>query len=234
MAHEVYANGRNVSSKAAGGKSIACFPDVRFTPAPPPPGVPVPYPNTSMASDTTKGSKSVKIGGKEIILQNQSYFKTSTGDEAGSAPKKGVVTAKIKDKVYFNSWSMDVKIEGKNACRHMHTTTHNHGTSPGNTVPWPYADRVAMAEAAGESCEKEKKEVEDNCDNEKNGVAENCSEECIKKQLETEHDKMKIDTGKSDDSASGLQIKHLPSAAKADADKVSNNIAGIANFCQII
>ena len=55
MANEVYANSMEVSCKSADGKSVACFPDVCFTPpqAPPtPPGVPIPYPNTGMAKDT--------------------------------------------------------------------------------------------------------------------------------------------------------------------------------------
>lgn len=59
MANEVYANGRELSCKSASGKSIASFPDVCFTPpqAPPTPlGVPVPYPNTGMSKDTTRGS----------------------------------------------------------------------------------------------------------------------------------------------------------------------------------
>jgi hypothetical protein len=34
------------------------------------------------------------------MLKDKSVFKTSTGDEAGSAPKKGVVTSKIKGKVF--------------------------------------------------------------------------------------------------------------------------------------
>ena len=39
MANEVYANNMEVSCKSADGKSVACFPDVCFTPpqAPPPP-----------------------------------------------------------------------------------------------------------------------------------------------------------------------------------------------------
>jgi hypothetical protein len=101
--------------------------------------VPVPYPNTGLASDTTEGSKTVKIGGKEITLKNKSYFKTSTGDEAGCAPKKGVVTSKIRGKVYFTAWSMNVKVEGENVVRHLDLTTHNHGSSP-NTGPWAFID----------------------------------------------------------------------------------------------
>lgn len=148
MANDVFANNMEIACKAADGKAIACFPDVCFTPpqAPPTPtGVPIPYPNTGMAKDTTKGSRTVKISGKEVMLKDKSYFKTSYGDEAGNAPKKGVITSKIKGKVYFTSWSMDVKYEGKNVVRHMDLTTHNHASQPSNTVPWTYADRMAFA-----------------------------------------------------------------------------------------
>src|SRR5881394_3532443 len=110
MSNEVYANGMEVSCKAAAGKSICAFPDVCFTPPmtpATPPGVPIPYPNTGMASDTTDGSKTVKISGQEVMLKNKSYYKTSMGDEAGSAPKKNLITSKIKGKVFFQAWSMD-------------------------------------------------------------------------------------------------------------------------------
>jgi hypothetical protein len=154
MANQVYANNMEVACKAADGKSICAFPDVCFTPPltpATPPGVPIPYPNTGMASDTTDGSKTVQVSGKEVMLKNKSYFKTSAGNEAGSAPKKGVVTSKIKGKVYFNAWSMDVKIEGENVVRHLDLTTHNHGSYPSNTTPWPYAD--AMMVGTGGACE---------------------------------------------------------------------------------
>ena len=165
MANEVYANNMEISCKSADGKSIACFPDVCFTPpqAPPtPPGVPIPYPNTGMAKDTTKGSRTVKISGKEVMLKDKSYFKTSYGDEAGNAPKKGVITSKIKGKVYFTSWSMDVKYEGKNVVRHMDLTTHNHASQPGNTMPWTYADRMAFAKDLSQ-CEGERNRAETAC-----------------------------------------------------------------------
>jgi hypothetical protein len=163
MSNHVYANGMEVSCKAAGGKSIACFPDVCFTPPQTPatpPGVPIPYPNTGMASDATDGSTSVKISGQEVMLKNKSYFKQSTGDEAGSAPKKGVMTSKIKGKVYFIAWSMDVKAEGENVVRNLDMTTHNHGSSS-NTAPWSYADRMSNAPAG--SCTEEKKKVDEKC-----------------------------------------------------------------------
>src|SRR5258707_1789212 len=128
MGNEVYANGMEVSCKAANGKAICAFPDVCFTPPltpATPPGVPIPYPNTGMASDTTDGSKTVQISGQEVMLKDQSCFKKSSGDEAGSAPKKGVITSKNMGKVYFTAWSMDVKIEGQNAVRHLDLMTHN-------------------------------------------------------------------------------------------------------------
>jgi hypothetical protein len=156
MANDVFANGREISCKAGSGKSICAFPDVCFTPPEnptTPPGVPIPYPNTGMTSDTTSGSKNVKVSNKEVMLKNKSYFKKSTGDEAGSAAKKGVVTSVNRGKVYFNSWSMDVKIEGQNVVRHLDLTTHNHASQPGQTPPWPYADTMAFdAETTKKDC----------------------------------------------------------------------------------
>src|SRR6185437_8068935 len=106
MSNEVYANGREISCKSGSGKTICEFPDVCFTPPEnpaTPPGVPVPYPNTAFAKDSTDGSRSVKISGEEVMLKNKSYYKTSTGDEAGAAAKKGVVTSTNKGKAYFIS-----------------------------------------------------------------------------------------------------------------------------------
>ncbi|UZZ13284.1 DUF4150 domain-containing protein [Ectopseudomonas mendocina] len=169
MGNEVYANNMEVSCKSADGKSIACFPDVCFTPPQTPatpPGVPIPYPNTGMAKDTTNGTRTVKITGKEVMLKNKSYFKTSYGDEAGCAPKKGVITSKIKGKVYFTSWSMDVKFEGENVVRHFDLTTHNHASSPGNTPPWLYTDKMKVdgTPAAG-PCKETAEAVESTCTN---------------------------------------------------------------------
>ncbi|MEI7867964.1 MAG: PAAR-like domain-containing protein [Candidatus Methylumidiphilus sp.] len=149
MANKVFANGMELACKAGAGKTICAMPDVCFTPPEnpaTPPGVPIPYPNTGMASDTTEGSKNVKISDKEIMLKNNSYFKTSSGDEAGSAAKKGVITSQNKGKVYFNSWSMDVKFEGENVDRHLDLTTNNHASQPGDTPPFPFTDEMASPE----------------------------------------------------------------------------------------
>lgn len=141
-----------ISSKASSGKTICNTPDVCFTPPltpATPPGVPIPYPNTGMASDTTEGSTTVKISNQEVMLKNKSHFSKSSGDEAGSAPKKGVVTSKNMGKVYFNAWSMDVKFEGENVPRNLDITTNNHMSKmPGNTPPMPHVSSIAMGMGA--------------------------------------------------------------------------------------
>jgi len=118
-----------IACKASDGKSICAFPDVCFTPPQTPatpPGVPIPYPNTAMASDCSDGSSTVKIGGQEVMLKNKSKFGKSIGDEAGCAPKKGLLTSTNRGAAYFNMWSMNVKVEGENVVRNLDITTHNH------------------------------------------------------------------------------------------------------------
>lgn len=167
MANKVFANGMEIACKAGAGKVIAAFPDVVMTPPEnpaTPPGVPVPYPNTAKASDTTDGSKKVKISKKEVMLKNKSCFKTSMGDEAGSAAKKGVISSKNKGKVYFIKWSMDVKVEGKNVDRHLDMTTNNHGSPMANeAIPWPFVDTAAMTAAQKKACAKDKKNEKKAC-----------------------------------------------------------------------
>jgi len=130
MGNPVYANGMQVSGKSMSGKSICEFPDVCLTPPQTPAtpiGTPIPYPNTGLAGDTAEGSSSVKIGGQEVMLKDRSNFKKSAGDEAGAAPKKGLITSTTKGAVFFIAWSMSVMIEGENVVRNLDMTTHNHG-----------------------------------------------------------------------------------------------------------
>jgi hypothetical protein len=173
MSDEVYANKMEISCKAADGKSICALPDVCMTPPQTPatpPGVPVPYPNTGMASDCTDGSSTVSISGQEVMLKNQSYFKKSTGDEAGCAPMKGVVTATNTGKVYFNAWSMNVQAEGENVVRNLDLTTHNHASFPGNSPTWPYLSKASVANANG-VCAKEIDNEKKACEGVKNPCA---------------------------------------------------------------
>ena len=92
MGHKVFANNMEVGAKASSGKSICAFPDVCMTPPEnpaTPPGVPIPYPNTGMASDMTGGSTSTKIKSKPVLLRNKSYMKKSIGNEGGVRCEEG-------------------------------------------------------------------------------------------------------------------------------------------------
>jgi hypothetical protein len=135
MSSNVYANGREVSAKKDGNKSICAMPDVCLSPPSPPAGpVPIPYPNTSQASDTDQGTKTVKVGGDEVGMKNSSNYKKSNGDEAATKGLgMGVTTACIQGPSQHAAWSSDVKFEGANAIRHMDMTTHNHA-NPGNSA----------------------------------------------------------------------------------------------------
>jgi hypothetical protein len=128
----VYANGREVSAKSDDNRSVCAMPDICLSPPSPPAGpVPIPYPNTAKASDTSDGSKSVKIGGDEVGLKNKSSYKSSNGDEAATKTLgMGVVTHTIQGKMKHAAWSFDVKIEGENVIRHLDITTHNHINQP--------------------------------------------------------------------------------------------------------
>ena len=128
MSKNVFANGMEISAKKDANMSICAMADVCLSPPSPPAGpIPIPYPNTSEASKTSNGSTSVKIGGQEVGLKNSSDYKNSNGDEAATRGLgMGVVSHTIQGKSKHAAWSMDVKIEGANAIRHMDLTTHNH------------------------------------------------------------------------------------------------------------
>lgn len=129
MGCDVYANNNEISCKSGANKVIAQMPDVCLSPPSPPAGpVPLPYPDTSFSKDMKNGSKSVKIKGKEIMLKDKSFYKTSPlGDEAATRSfGANVVSHVITGKTYCHSWSMDVKVEGLNVDRHLDLTTSNH------------------------------------------------------------------------------------------------------------
>jgi hypothetical protein len=141
----VFENGMAVSCKAADGKTICAMPDVCLSPPSPPAGpVPLPYPNTGMASDTADGTKQVQIAGKEA-MHKSSFFSKSTGDEAATQAFGGsVLTHTIQGKVYFAAFSMDVKFEGDNVVRALDLTTGNHAAQqPPGTPPMPHTDGVS-------------------------------------------------------------------------------------------
>lgn len=126
----------SVVHKSSNGTTIA-FPDVCKTPSPAGP-VPIPYPNIAMSSDTDQGTKKVKCDGESTCTKD-SNFKTSTGDEAGSAG--GVASSKTKGKAEFVNFSFDVQFEGKNVARALDLMLHNDK----NTPPMPVLQGPVVA-----------------------------------------------------------------------------------------
>jgi Domain of unknown function (DUF4150) len=120
MGQTTFVNSRGISHKGSGGMSTV-FPDVCKTPI----GnavVPIPYPNTGKASDTSKGPKSVTVDGEMPMVKGAQYS-TSTGDEAGSL--KGVASSTNKGVCEFMLYSFNVKFEGQNVCRLGDPLFHN-------------------------------------------------------------------------------------------------------------
>ena len=155
MSTNVFANGREISGKASNNKSIAAFPDVCLSPPAPPAGpVPLPYPNTAFTKDTTGGTKTVKIGGKEVHMKGRSTYSKSTGDEpATQSFGANVVTHKLRGPLRFAAWSPDVMAEGANVTRFGDLTTHNHVNAAGGFAGTVNLGGVGVDKAT-ESCEE--------------------------------------------------------------------------------
>ena len=127
----------SVVHASSNGVTIA-FPDVCKTPSPAGP-IPIPYPNIAQSSDTASGTSKVKCDGESTCVQD-SNFKMSTGDEAGSAGG-GVASNKIKGKAEFVNYSFDVKFEGKSVPRAFDLMLHNDK----NTPPFPVLQGPVVA-----------------------------------------------------------------------------------------
>ncbi|MEZ4312549.1 MAG: PAAR-like domain-containing protein [Polyangiaceae bacterium] len=164
MASTVFANDNSICCKAGPGSSPAASPDTCWTPPQPSP-VPIPYPNTAYSTDLTNGTKTVFIEGTEVARKDLSYFATSVGNEpATNACGQGIMTGVIKGKAYFFSWSMNVKAETYNVCRHLDQMGHNHGSIPTNSPLFPFLERGFFG---GHDCEKEEERIKRACKEEK-------------------------------------------------------------------
>ncbi len=123
-------NNLTLCHKGSNGITTATIPDVCKTPTPGGP-VPIPYPNIAMSSDLMKGTTTVKADGGMMCANFGSEFFKSTGDEPGTLG--GVVSSTFIKEATWMTFSFDVKLEGKAACRltdkmfHNHTNTVNMG-----------------------------------------------------------------------------------------------------------
>lgn len=121
MPSHITVNGLGLTYKGTVGISTATLPDVCKTPSPGGP-VPIPYPNIADQSSLKGGTTSVKAKGKMIAVKGSQYGR-SNGDEAGTAGGvKSGVNMKATDWI---TYSFDVKMDGKNACRHTDKKFHN-------------------------------------------------------------------------------------------------------------
>jgi hypothetical protein len=115
-------NGLSMCHESSGGIAVASLPNVCLKTV----GsgvVPIPFSNLAKSSDLANGSKTVKADGGNSIAVKDCVFSTSTGDMPGDM--KGVVSHTTSDEAKFISYSNNVKIEGKNACRLSDKMTMN-------------------------------------------------------------------------------------------------------------
>ncbi len=116
-AEAVYANGLEIAHKAVDQHLFSAIPDVAFTPAERPatsPGVPIPYPNVQMSSDTATGTA-------KIELEIEPYLQP----EAPESEPTPYTPYLNHGKQYFEPFSFDVKFEGSNVARHLDLRTGN-------------------------------------------------------------------------------------------------------------
>jgi hypothetical protein len=159
----VFANGLEVSGKATPNKTIAAMPDVCMSPPPPPAGpVPIPYPLTGMASDTTDGCTSVFVKGKEAGKKNSTKYSKTTGDEpATNSFGAGLITHKITGPLRFAAYSFDVILEGGGACRFTDLTTQNHMNAGDGSMGMSGAGANPPPPSTEQECAELKKQNED-------------------------------------------------------------------------
>jgi GH24 family phage-related lysozyme (muramidase)/uncharacterized Zn-binding protein involved in type VI secretion len=119
-------NDLTLCHKASDGMARATLPDVCKTPTSGGP-VPLPYSNTALSANLSKGSKTVEVDGGNMAAIKGSEFSSSTGDEAGSVG--GIKSGVYAKEATWLSYSPDVKFEGKNVCRLTDKMLMNHGNT---------------------------------------------------------------------------------------------------------
>lgn len=123
MPANVAVNGLTLTHRGSNGMSSATLPDVCLTPGPPGNPLPVPYPNIAINIDLAKGTTTVSADGGNMIAIKGSQLMRSTGDEPGVSG--GVTSGVFMLETNWLSYSMDVFMQGGNACRLSDKQTHN-------------------------------------------------------------------------------------------------------------
>ena len=126
MSLTIIINNLTLAHKGSNGIAAATLPDVCKTPSPGGP-VPIPYPNIARSASLAKGTKTIKVDGGNMCANKGSEYSTSTGDEPGTVG--GVKSSTNMKEAKWITYSMNVKLEGKNACRLSDKMTNNHANT---------------------------------------------------------------------------------------------------------
>ncbi|HEY1309216.1 MAG TPA: DUF4150 domain-containing protein [Vicinamibacterales bacterium] len=122
MSVTININNLTLCHKQSGGISTATLPDLCKTPSAG--GQPVPYPNIAYSTDLAGGTTTVKADGGNMCANYGSQFVKSIGDEAGTLG--GVTSGTFMKEATWITYSFDVTLEGKGACRLTDKLFHNH------------------------------------------------------------------------------------------------------------
>ncbi len=115
-------NNLSLCHKGSNGVSTATIPDVCKTPSSGGP-VPLPYPNIALSADLIKGTTTIKADKGQMAAKYGSQFCKSIGDSPGVVG--GVTSGTIMKEATWITYSFDVKLEGKGACRLTDKMFHN-------------------------------------------------------------------------------------------------------------
>ncbi|MER9300048.1 DUF4150 domain-containing protein [Mesorhizobium sp. M0621] len=158
MPTHITVNGLGLTYKGSIGLSIATIPDVCKTPSPGGP-IPLPYPNIATQSTLKSGTTTVLAKGGKMIAVKGSQYGMSSGDEPGTVG--GVKSNVFKKATDWITYSFDVKMDGKNACRHTDKKFHNDKNTvnlAGDVDPLiPAPDARAILQKACCECDDEVK-----------------------------------------------------------------------------
>jgi Domain of unknown function (DUF4150) len=117
-------NRKSLCHRGSGGISRATLPDVCKTPGN---GIPLPYPNIAFSRDLAMGTRSITADGGHMCAKYGSKFAKSIGDAPGSLG--GVKSGTVLHKATWITYSFDVKLEGKGACRLTDKMFHNNSNT---------------------------------------------------------------------------------------------------------
>lgn len=129
MGVTIHVNGTSLSlaHKGCMGITKSTLPDVCKTPSPGGP-VPIPYPVIiSLSNSLKKGTRTVKVDGRNPAAVKGSEYSRCNGDEPGTAG--GVKSSTNMKEATWILYSFDVKLDGKNACRLSDKMMMNHGNT---------------------------------------------------------------------------------------------------------